>query len=108
MHLWALENASKANGERYIACGGFGPNQAAADVLNEKYKGSKIAEKIVVGMPGEGYVGLNKATGRVEEVGYLPGRVQISGKKAEKEMGIRYISFQKSIIDTAEVLEKLL
>lgn len=103
-----MENPSKANGERYIACGGFGPNQAAADVLREKYKDGKIAEKIVVGTPGEGYVGFDKATGRVEKVGYLPGRVQISGKKAEREIGIRYISFQKSISDTAEVLEKLL
>lgn len=108
MHLWAYENSSKADGERYIACGGYGPIQAAADVLHEKYKGTKAAEKIILGKPGEEYLGYDKESGRVQKVGYLPGRVQISGEKAEREMGIRYISFQKSVADTAEELEKLL
>ena len=108
MHLWAFENPSKADGERYIACGGFGPNQAAADILREKYKGTKLGEKITKGTPGEGYVGFDEDRGRVESVAYLPGGVQVSGKKAERVMGIRYIQFQKSISDTAEVLEKLL
>ena len=108
MHLWASENPSKADGERYIACGGYGPSQAAADVLNEKYKGTKIAEKIIVGSPGEGYLGFDKKSGKVEKVDYLPGKIQVSGKKSEREIGIQYISFPKSVADTAEVLEKLL
>jgi len=106
MHLWAFENATKSDGERYIACAGFGPFQAAADVLWEKYKGTEIGERIISGTPGEGYVGFEN--GRVEKIGYLPGRVQVSGEKAEREMGVRYISFQKSIVDTAEALEGLL
>jgi len=106
MHLWAYENAPKADGERYIACAGFGPTQAAADILSYKYKGTEIGEKVIKGQPGEGYVGFEG--GNVEEVAYLPGKVQVSGKKAVKEMGISYISFKKSVLDTAEVLEKLL
>lgn len=106
MHVWAFENAAKSDGERYIACAGFGPSQAAADVLSTKYKGTKIGEKIIKGTPGEGYVGFEN--GEVEKVGYLPDRVQVSGKKAEREMGVQYIPFQKSIVDTAAVLKALL
>jgi nucleoside-diphosphate-sugar epimerase len=105
MHLWAFENAAKADGERYIACAGFGPSQAAADVLRERYKGTRVGEGIVRGTPGEGYSG---GIGMGEKVEYLPGRVQVSGKKAEREMGLKYVSFRKSILDTAEALEKLL
>jgi nucleoside-diphosphate-sugar epimerase len=108
IHVWALENPSLADGERYIACAGYGPNQAVADILRGKYKGTNIAEKIIVGTPGEGYEGFDKKSGRVERVGYLPEHVQISGKKAERETGMTYISFQQSISNTAEVLEKLL
>jgi hypothetical protein len=108
MHLWAFENPSKADGERYIACGGFGPNQAAADVLREKYTGTKVGENIIKGTPGEGYSGYDGKNRKVERVVYLPRSAQVSGKKAEKEMGLRYIPFLKSILDTAEVLEKLL
>ena len=107
MHLWALEHPSKADGERYIACGGFLPSQAAADILHDKYKGTERAEKTIKGTPGEGYVGYDKGNGVVTKVEYLPGRIQLSGKKAEREMGIKYTSAKKSIYDTAEVLEKL-
>ena len=108
MHIWAYENPSKADGERFIACEGFGPPQAIADILREEYKGTKIGEKIPVGETGVGYVGYNKETGQVDDINYLPGRIQVSGKKAEKVMGLRWISFQKSVIDTAKALEALL
>lgn len=108
MHLWAFENAAKSDGERYIACKGFGPVQAAADILHEKYKDTKIGERIVVGNPGEGYLGYNKETRTVDDVVYLPAKPQVSGKKAERVMGIKWISFKQSINDTADVLEALL
>lgn len=108
MHLWAFENAAKSDGERYIACKGFGPVQAAADILHEKYKDTKIGERIVVGNPGEGYLGYNKETKTVDDVVYLPAKPQVSGKKAERVMGIKWISFKQSINDTADVLEALL
>ena len=108
MHIWAFENAAKSDGERYIACKGFGPVQAAADILHEKYKDTKIGERIVVGNPGEGYLGYNKETKTVDDVVYLPAKPQVSGKKAERVMGIKWISFKQSINDTADVLETLL
>jgi nucleoside-diphosphate-sugar epimerase len=108
MHIWAFENAQKADGERYLGVQGFGPIQAAADVLNDAYKGTKIGEKITKGTPGEGYVGYNKETGKVDFVGFLPGARKISGAKAVREMGLEYITFQQSIVDTAKAFEALL
>ncbi|KAF4624150.1 hypothetical protein G7Y89_g14023 [Cudoniella acicularis] len=107
-HLWALENPSKSDGERYIACEGFGPLQAAADILRYSYKGTPIADKIPVGNPGEGYVGYNKETGEVEDVKYPTGKVRVDGSKAEKAMGFKYISFVQSVKETAKAMEPLL
>ncbi|TAQ91009.1 hypothetical protein B7494_g608 [Chlorociboria aeruginascens] len=108
MHVWAYENSSKADGERYIVCGGFGAPQAAADLLREKYRGTKIGEKITLGNPGEGYLGYDKETGKVNEVLWLPGSMRLDGSKAEKAMGFEYITLPQSINDTADVLEALL
>jgi len=82
--------------------------QAAADVLNDAYRGTKIGEKITKGTPGEGYVGFNKETAKVDTIGPLPGARRISGQKAVNEMGLKYIPFQQSIVDTAKALEPLL
>jgi len=108
MHVWAYENSSKADGERYIACQGVESTQAIADILRHEYQGTEIGKKIVVGNPGEGYAGYNKETGNVDSVYYSPGIMQVSGKKAETEMGVKYISFAKSVLETAEVLKALL
>ncbi|KUJ16913.1 NAD-dependent epimerase/dehydratase:3-beta hydroxysteroid dehydrogenase/isomerase-like protein [Mollisia scopiformis] len=107
MHTWAYENPKKADGERYIACNGFGPSQALADILREHYKGTTIGEKIPVGTPGAGYVGYNKETGKVESVQYPPENIKVDGTKAVREMGIKYISFPQSVVDTAKALEPL-
>lgn len=108
MHTWAYENPKKADGERYIACNGFGPYQAVADILKDQYKGTSTAEKITAGTPGQGYVGFNKETGKVESVAYLETGNKIDGSKAIREMGIKYISFPQSVVDTAKALEPLL
>ena len=107
MHIWAYEHPKESDGERFIACQGSGPTQALADILRYEYKGEE-RERIVKGEPGVGYGGYNKETGEVEEVRWLEGRPRVSGKKAEKVMGIQYISFQKSVVDTAKALEPLL
>jgi hypothetical protein len=52
-------------------------------------------------------VGYDKETGKVDTIGPLPGARRISGQKAVKEMGLQYIPFQQSIVDTAKVLEAL-
>ncbi|TVY42132.1 AP-2 complex subunit sigma [Lachnellula occidentalis] len=100
-HLWAYENPSKADGQRYIACEGFGPEQAIADILRYAYKGTSIAEKIPVGVPGERYLGFDKETGDVGDVKYFPGMMRVDGSKAEREMGSRIIPI--SNIKTAHI-----
>ncbi|RFU30552.1 hypothetical protein B7463_g5794, partial [Scytalidium lignicola] len=107
-HVWAFEHSDVANGERFITCQGFGPGQAIADVLREKYEGTKIGEKITKGEPGKGYEGYNKDTGKVDYVRWVKGAVQVDGGKTERTMGIKYIDFPQSIVDTAKVLEALL
>ncbi len=82
--------------------------QAVADILNEAYRGTKIGERITKGTPGEGYVGYDKETGKVKEIGPLPGARTVSGAKAAREMGLKYISLQQTIVDTAKVFEALL
>jgi nucleoside-diphosphate-sugar epimerase len=108
VHVWAYENPHKADGERYICLEGYGPPQAVADILRKKYEGTKIGEKIFVGSPGEDYIGYNKTTGEVDSIDYLPGTARPVGHKAEREIGIKWIPFKQSVIDTAEALEPLL
>ncbi|KAF8857237.1 NAD(P)-binding protein [Acephala macrosclerotiorum] len=108
MHTWAYEHPEKADGERYIACQGFGPSQAIADVLHYAYKGTPIAEKIPVGNPGVGYIGYDKETGKVENLNYHPENVKVDGSKGKKAMGFEYITFPQSIVDTAKSMEPLL
>lgn len=111
MHTWAFEHPEKSDGERYIACAGYGPMQAQADILREYFeeKGEKqILENIPVGNPGEGYVGYDRETGKVKSVGWAPDKPSVSGEKAQKEMEFRYRSFRESTIETAEVLRPLL
>jgi len=107
-HVWAFENSSKADGERYITSLGYGPLQSAADVLRKEYKGTAIGDKIPVGIPGDTYVGYNEETSEVEEIKYPPGRPRIDGSKASKAMGFTYITYKQSVIDTAKAFEQLL
>ncbi|KAG4026914.1 hypothetical protein MFRU_035g00660 [Monilinia fructicola] len=111
MHTWAYEHPEKSNGHRYIACAGFGPLQAQADILRDhlKQKGDDaLLKNIPVGNPGEGYVGYNEEAGKVESVGWAPGKPRVSGEKAEREMGFKYRTLLESTRDTAEALRPLL
>jgi nucleoside-diphosphate-sugar epimerase len=108
LHIWAYEHPEEANGQRYIAAASYGPPQGIADILRKKYEGTKIAENITIGVPGNDYQGYNKETGEVDFVEYLPESPRPSGKKAEEATGIKWIPFKQSVIDTAEALEALL
>ena len=44
----------------------------------------------------------------MEFVGYPPGRLRVSGDKARDEMGLEYITFQQSVVDSAKALEPML
>ncbi len=104
VHLWAYEHPDIANGERYIASQGYGPPQATADILREAYPDRRGI--IQVGKPGEGYVGYEE--GVVKEVASLPGRVRVSGKKAQSAMGITFRPFKESLLETAKFMERYL
>lgn len=108
IHTWAFEHPKEANGERYIAAEGFGPMQAAADILRLKFKGTEIEGKIPVGKPGEGYTGYDAKTGEVGHVQYLEGSTEINGQKVSRVMGLEYVEYRKSVEETAEVLKALL
>lgn len=100
-HLWCYENHKAANGERYILAAGFGPHQAAKDILREAYPDRR--DIISVGEPGKGYVGYGE--GRVD---FLPESVRHDGRKAAKVMGLKYIDFKTSLLDTTKVFEQYL
>jgi hypothetical protein len=108
VHVWVYEHPEQANGERYIAAKSFGPPQGMADILRYEYRGTKFAEKILLGNPGEGYIGYNKETGEVTEPDYLPESARPSGKKAEEAIGLKWIPFKQSVIESAKALEPLL
>ena len=107
-HLWAFEHPAEANGQRYLASSGFGPTQAIADILRYHYKGTPIEKNIPVGNPGASYEGFDKESGKVNYVKQLPGTVYVDGSKAERDMGLKYIDFVQSVVETAKVLEALL
>jgi len=104
LHLWAYEHAETANGERYIACNGYAPSQATADILREAYPERRHI--IQVGKPGDGYVGYED--GVVRAVEYPPGRIRVSGEKAQRAMGVRFRGFKESLLETARVMERYL
>jgi nucleoside-diphosphate-sugar epimerase len=104
VHLWAYEHPKIANGERYIACHGYGPSQATADILREAYPDRR--DIIQVGKPGEEYLGYEN--GVVKEVKYPPGRVSVSGEKVQSLTGITFRTFKESLLETAKVMERYL
>jgi nucleoside-diphosphate-sugar epimerase len=107
-HVWAYEHPKESDGQRYIACSGKGNFQAVTDILKHQYNGTAIGEKIIVGNPGEGYVGYDQNTGAVKNVKYSPRTVSIDGSKAEKVMRFKYIPLEQSIADTAKAFEAYL
>lgn len=106
MHIWAYEHASQADGQRYIACQGFGPLQAVADILRLQYDGTSIGDNIPAGVPGDGYLGYKD--GRVEFVAFPPGKPRVDGSFGAKTMGLKYKTFPESVVDTAKAFEALL
>jgi nucleoside-diphosphate-sugar epimerase len=104
VHLWAYEHPDISNGERYIACHGYGPPQAIADILREAYPDRR--DIIQVGRPGGGYIGYED--GVVKDVKSPPDRVSVSGKKAESVMGFKTRTFKESLLETAKVMERYL
>jgi len=97
IQVWAAEHPAESANQRYIATAGRGPPQAVADVLRKAYPAR--AEKITKGEPGQGYP---------PDWSFPEDGMVVDGTKAEKAVGFTYIKFDKSILDTAKVMERYL
>lgn len=96
IHLWCMEHSGQTADQRYITSAGLGPPQAAADILRRAYP---ERESIIPrGKPGEGYR---------PDFGYLVNR-KCYGTKAAEVVGMQYITYDQSILETAKVLERYL
>ncbi|KAK5275647.1 hypothetical protein LTR40_012707, partial [Exophiala xenobiotica] len=94
MHIWAMEHPEQSDGQRYLVSNGKAPPQAAADLLREKFP----ERDIIVGTPGQGYT---------QDYWYVQGESSVVSSKAYKALGVeRFISYDKSILDTVEAFEK--
>ncbi|OCK80951.1 NAD(P)-binding protein, partial [Lepidopterella palustris CBS 459.81] len=91
LHVWALENPIKSNGERYLAIAGPGFPQMIADILHKAYPNR--ADIMPRGRPGDGYL---------PNLDWPPGGISVSGKKAQEAMGITWIPLEQSVLDTAK------
>jgi nucleoside-diphosphate-sugar epimerase len=95
--IWTIGNPESTNGERFLASAYCAPNQAYVDVLRETYPDRKGL--IPEGTTREGYL---------PGYQFLEGRVKVDGSKAEKAVGFKYITLDKSVRDTAAVFERYL
>ncbi|KAH0846835.1 hypothetical protein AYO21_07393 [Fonsecaea monophora] len=94
MHIWAMEHPEQSNGERYLMSNGKAPPQAAADLLREHFP----ERDIIVGDPGQGYT---------KDYWFVPGESSTASTKAYHALGVkRFISYDKSVLDTVEAFEK--
>ncbi|KAF3937826.1 Dihydroflavonol-4-reductase [Dactylella cylindrospora] len=96
LFVWAAENAEVANGERYLALGGKGGNQAIKDILREAYPNRR--DKIPEGTPSEGYL---------PGWGYGPEDFAFDASKAVKATGQDWIKYDQVVLDTAKAFEHL-
>jgi len=97
IYLWCAEDTSQADGERYLVVAGHGPKQAILDILNEEYPERRSV--ILKGEPNQRY---NK------DWTFDEGGVTLDSTKAKNAVGLDWIPYDQSIIDTAKSLELLL
>ncbi|KEF61934.1 uncharacterized protein A1O9_03506 [Exophiala aquamarina CBS 119918] len=94
MHVWAAEHNTESNGQRYLLANGKAPPQAAADLLRERFP----ERDILVGEPGKGYT---------PDYWFVKGESSLVSTKALRALGVeRFTSYDQSILDTVEALEK--
>lgn len=93
--LFAVEEAKKCDGERFIACGGHFAEQAIADILRQQYPDRDIE----VGSPGEGYL---------PDYSYPKDRVATSGRKIVDLTGVEYLPYKQSVLEAAKAFEMYL
>jgi nucleoside-diphosphate-sugar epimerase len=85
LFLWSVEHPETANGERYIAFGGYGSGHQIAGTLREHYPGRRdIIKDYPVGEHGD---------------------YSIDASKAIKATGQDFIKYEKSVLDAAKAFE---
>ncbi|CAG9983176.1 unnamed protein product [Clonostachys byssicola] len=85
------------DGERFLAVSAYGPQQAVADVLRSVRPNSRVER----GVPGEGYAMPGyRAPENEDQI--------LDGSKLVRVTGQDYISYEQSVVDTANAYEPLL
>jgi hypothetical protein len=90
--LFAVEEAKKCNGERFITSGGRFAEQAIADILRKHYPDRGIEK----GNPGEGYL---------PDYSYPKDGFGVSGKKIVDFTGVGYLPYEQSVLEAAKAFE---
>ncbi|KAE8389674.1 hypothetical protein BDV23DRAFT_184272 [Aspergillus alliaceus] len=93
IYLWCAENPKLADGQRYLVVAGHGPQQAIYDILREAYP--ERAEIIPKGDPAFRY---NR------DWTFDTDGVQFDSSKVKNQVRLDFISYKKTILDTAEAL----
>ena len=92
-----MEHPDQIDNQRYTMSAGLGPPQAVADILRTAYPERKHI--IPRGDPSKGYL---------PGFGFLTRRRKHLGTDAAEVIGLHYIKYDRSILDTAKVLERYL
>lgn len=94
IHVWAMENPAKSNGQRWLLANGKAPPQAAADVIRKRFP----ARKIVSGQPGFGYN---------PDYSFVHGEISLDCSKSLEALEIgSFIGFEKSVLDTIAAFQR--
>ncbi|KAG2181508.1 hypothetical protein INT44_008323 [Umbelopsis vinacea] len=88
-HVLALQNAQKADGQRYITSQGPFTKQEVMDILRREYPDRQNI--IVKGEPGK----------------YQPPTVIVDGSKVTRELGLQYTDFETVLLQTIESVKHL-
>lgn len=97
---YAVEHPEQTNGERYIASGAVDHPQALRDILREEF--AEARARIEEGVKGEGY------SADYQDRGTKDGYRVDSGKARALLEGGEWISYRKTVVDTAKAFVGLI
>lgn len=97
IHIWCMEHPTQSANQRYLASAGLGPPQAVVDILRRAYP--EREDIIPRGEPGKGYL---------PDFKFFREGGRHYGTQASEAVGMQYIPYDQSILETARVLERYL